>query len=509
MNRLDHVLPVVMELDPVPDVMQVLSAVASEPDVILLESRIDREEVSRYSFLVTDPVETLCLDRVAFGDDPLARPRAWLEDWSAERVAGLPPFQGGVVGVLGYELGAAWERMPSARHDEFQVPSLLAGFYDVVVAWDHVLGRAWIISQGFPETDSVQRARRARDRAGEWLVRLNAADDGPPDLANARWGRGRGQKPAPEPDPPAGETVEGGGLAPTYEVDGPLDLLSDFSRDGYLAAVTRVIDLIHAGDIFQANLSQRLLVRQEASALELYRRLRRCNPAPFAGFLSHDDWAIVSASPERFVSLRDGRVETRPIKGTRRRPGDPDMGVLVQGELSESEKDIAENVMIVDLLRNDLSRVCRPGSVRVPLLCGVEVYETVVHLVSQIRGVLCEGRDAFDLIKAVFPGGSITGAPKVRAMEVIAELEPTARGPYCGSLFYVGCDGSMDSSILIRTFVVRGGWVQCSVGGGIVAQSEPLAEFNETLDKAAGMLLALADDDTTGLAVGGTDGRSA
>ena len=181
----------------------------------------------------------------------------------------------------------------------------------------------------------------------------------------------------------------------------------------------------------------------------------------------------------------------RPITGRRRRPVDPEARVLVQGELFESEKDHAENVMIVDLLRNDLSRVCRPSSVTVPLLCGVEVYETVLHLVSQIRGVMREGLGAWDLLEAVFPGGSITGAPKLRAMEVIAELEPTARGPYCGSLFYVGCDGSMDSSILIRTFVVRRGWVQCSVGGGIVAQSDPVAEFIETMDKATGMLRAL------------------
>ena len=207
--------------------------------------------------------------------------------------------------------------------------------------------------------------------------------------------------------------------------------------------------------------------------------------------MAHADWEIVSASPERFVSLRDGLVETRPIKGPRRRPVDPEARVLGQGELFESEKDHAENVMIVDLLRNDLSRVCRPSSVTVPLLCGVEVYETVLHLVSQIRGVMREGLGAWDLLEAVFPGGSITGAPKLRAMEVIAELEPTARGPYCGSLFYVGCDGSMDSSILIRTFVVRRGWVQCSVGGGIVAQSDPVAEFNETMDKATGMLRAL------------------
>jgi para-aminobenzoate synthetase component 1 len=300
------------------------------------------------------------------------------------------------------------------------------------------------------------------------------------------------ESPAAASTVPPARALDRQQLAPSWPVAGHDGLYSDFSRESYLEAVGRVIEYIHAGDIFQANLSQRLLARQPAPARELYARLRQRNPAPFSGYMSHDDWEIVSASPERFVSLCDGQVETRPIKGTRRWPGDPGVGVLVQGELSESEKDQAENVMIVDLLRNDLSRVCRPSSVTVPLLCGVEVYETVLHLASQIRGVLREGLTAWDLLAAVFPGGSITGAPKVRAMEVIAEIEPTVRGPYCGSLFYVGCDGSMDSSILIRTFVVRHGWVQCSVGGGIVAQSDPLSEYNETMDKAAGMLRALA-----------------
>lgn len=468
-------VPLVVELDPVPDVVVSLEAVSDLPDVVLLESRIDREEVSRYSFLVADPVEFVTCEVAERGVDPFARLREVLGEWESEQIAGLPPFQGGVAGMLGYELSAAWEGLPRSVHDEFSLPVLAAGVYDRVVAWDHVLGRAWIISQGFPESDPRRRRQRARQRADELIGRLSATD-----------------RPVVHAAVSAEGALDPKQLASLWPVAGHDGLYSDFSRESYLEAVGRVIEYIHAGDIFQANLSQRLLARQPAPAPELYARLRQRNPAPFSGYMSHDDWEIVSASPERFVSLCDGQVETRPIKGTRRRPEDPSVGVLVQGELSESEKDHAENVMIVDLLRNDLSRVCRPSSVTVPLLCGVEVYETVLHLVSQIRGVLRGGLTAWDLLESVFPGGSITGAPKVRAMEVIAEIEPTVRGPYCGSLFYVGCDGSMDSSILIRTFVVRHGWVQCSVGGGIVAQSDPVSEYNETMDKAAGMLRALS-----------------
>ncbi|MCH8829128.1 MAG: aminodeoxychorismate synthase component I, partial [Planctomycetes bacterium] len=276
-----------------------------------------------------------------------------------------------------------------------------------------------------------------------------------------------------------------------WPAPGPPGLTSDFSRDDFLRSVERVIEYIAAGDIFQANLSQRLLYPQKTSAVELYQRLRRANPAPFAGYFGCDDWAIVSASPERFLRVDAGAVETRPIKGTRRRAAGPEADLFTRDELRESGKDQAENVMIVDLLRNDLSRVCLHGSISVPRLCAVETYETVQHLVTEIRGRLAAGSTAWDLFRAAFPGGSITGAPKVRAMEIISELEPTARGPYSGSLFYIGFDGNADSNILIRTFVCRHGQIQCSVGGGIVAQSDPVAEYEETLHKAEGMLRAL------------------
>jgi para-aminobenzoate synthetase component 1 len=281
-------------------------------------------------------------------------------------------------------------------------------------------------------------------------------------------------------------------LAKQWPAPGLQGLLSNFSRDDYLRAVERAIEYIYAGDVFQVNLSQRLLYPADRDPLELYLRLRERNPAPMAGYFTHDDWAVASASPERFVCVSNGVVETRPIKGTRSRRAGPEADLFTRDELRESEKDQAENVMIVDLLRNDLSRVCAPGSVRVPELCRVETYETVQHLVSEIRGQLDPGRSAWDLLRAVFPGGSVTGAPKVRSMEIIAELEPTARGPYCGNLFYVGFNGQLDSSILIRTFTIRNGWIQCPVGGGIVAQSDPAAEYEETLVKAEGMLRALS-----------------
>jgi para-aminobenzoate synthetase component 1 len=240
------------------------------------------------------------------------------------------------------------------------------------------------------------------------------------------------------------------------------------------------------------NLSQRLLYTAgDGDAVSLYRRLRQCNPAPFAGYFDLGEFQIVSASPERFLQVRDRQVETRPIKGTRPRTGDPDVDRAAEAELLASEKDRAENVMIVDLLRNDLSRVCTPESVRVSQLCGVEAYEYVLHLVSAVRGRLRDECSPIDLLRAAFPSGSVTGAPKVRAMEIIAELEPTARGAYCGALGYLGFDGSLDLNVLIRTITAGRGWWQFPVGGGIVAQSSPQREYEETWHKAEGILRSL------------------
>jgi para-aminobenzoate synthetase component I len=258
--------------------------------------------------------------------------------------------------------------------------------------------------------------------------------------------------------------------------------------------VRRVIDDILAGDVFQANLSQRFCadLPEGLGPYDLFRRLQAANPAPFGAYLKLDDLVVAASSPERFLLLDGGRVETRPIKGTRPRGSTPGRDAALAAELAASEKDRAENVMIVDLLRNDLSRVCRDGSVAVPQLCVVERFATVMHLVSSVVGQLRDGLGAVDLIEACFPGGSITGAPKIRAMEIIAELEPVRRGPYCGAIGHVGWDGSLDTGIVIRTFAIRGGRVTFGAGGGVVADSDPAAEYEETLAKARALVAALS-----------------
>jgi len=268
-------------------------------------------------------------------------------------------------------------------------------------------------------------------------------------------------------------------------------LKSNFSHEEYLRAVENVREYIRAGDIFQVNLSQRFEADLSISPYELYQRLRKINPAPFASYLDFDGVSVVGASPERFLKVQGDWVETRPVKGTRPRGKSEAEDRALADELLASIKDRAENVMIVDLERNDLGRVCRYGTVRVTELAILETYPTVFHLTSTVKGRLCEDKDRIDLLKATFPGGSITGAPKVRAMQIIDELEPTRRSVYTGSIGYLSFSGEMDLNIVIRTFLVKGGRAYFQVGGGIVYDSEPEAEYVETLDKAKALIQAL------------------
>jgi para-aminobenzoate synthetase component I len=459
----------VIELSPPPSVVAALKAFATATDVLLLDSAAAGETLGRYSFLMADPIARFKQSRAVFGIDPFADMRRALDDVASEPVADLPPFQGGIAGCLTYELGQCFERFSSPSIDDHQLPVLHAGLYPWVVAWDHHRGRAWIIAQGWTK-DGEALPELARQRAHAAQDRLQSR----PRVTEPTW-----------------SALAFDDRLPAWARPVRPNVWSDQSPDEYLRAVERVIEYIYAGDIFQANMSQRLLARANCGPVELYERLRTCNPAPFAGLMLADDWAIASASPERYLQIADGVVTTRPIKGTRRRSPQPEADLFTKDSLRESEKDQAENVMIVDLLRNDLSRVCQPGTVRVPQLCEVESFATVQHLVSEVQGTLEPGRTAWDVFAATFPGGSITGAPKVRAMEIIAELERTVRGPYTGCFFYVGSDGRVDSNLLIRTWVQRRGWLQCGVGGGIVAQSDPHAEYEETWHKAAGMLAAL------------------
>jgi para-aminobenzoate synthetase component 1 len=465
----------------VPDPWEVCRHLAHLPRLLFLDSASRLPALGRYSFVTADPFAWITSRgrRVWWNDTAFEDADPWrvLADqasrWRTQTVRGLPPFQGGAAGLFGYDLCHHLERLPRPRHDEFAVPDLAVGFYDWVIGWDHAAGRAWLVSTGLPEVTPGGKRQRAerRMRTVRRLLDVRAPLADAPVVR-----RGRPVEILPQNSRP---------------VPGLSGVSSNFDRCGYLAAVRRAIEYIHAGDCFQVNLSQRLLHPATLPPLELYQRLRERNSAPFAGYFDLGDFVIASASPERFVRVEDGEVETRPIKGTRPRGATPEEDRRNAEELLHSAKDRAENVMIIDLLRNDLGRVCAYGSVRVEAVCRLESYKTVHHLVSEVRGRLRPGLGPIDLLRAAFPGGSVTGAPKVRAMEIIAELEPTARGPYCGSLGYLGFDGTADTSILIRTFTIGGGWVQFPVGGGIVADSTPEEEYAETLHKAEGLLRAL------------------
>lgn len=467
-------LPLVERLDPSLTAVDAFRRLSGLPHVVFFDSAMRHLQLGRYSFAAADPVEWLTVP--ADGSDAFQQLADRVAVLPATVRPDLPPFQGGWAGLFGYELAGSLERVPKAPVDEFGIPALAAGMYDVVVAFDHREGAAWLISQGIPETDVAARRERAANRLAQFRSLLVAGDG----LQRDRNVNIRTQLVAQH-------------LAPQFAVDGRVGLTSNFTADGYRHAVKRVIDYIHAGDVFQVNLSQRLLHAAVDSSMELYCRLRERNPAPFASYLDGGDWQIASASPERFIRIENGQVETRPIKGTRGRSPYPVADMFTGDVLRASEKDRAENVMIVDLLRNDLSRTCRPESVRVSQLCGLETYEFVQHLVSVVEGKLRPECTPLDVLRTSFPGGSVTGAPKIRAMEIIAELEPTVRGPYCGSLGYIGVGGQMDTSILIRTITAAHGWWQLPVGGGIVAQSNPRDEYEETWHKAAGMLRALND----------------
>lgn len=467
-------LPLVERLDPALDPADVFRTFCRLPHAVFFDSAMRHPELGRYSFVAADPVEWLSMP--AGRSDALGLLGEGVKKIASMTHPDLPPFQGGWAGMFGYELGHSLEAISPAAIDEFQVPAMAVGLYDVVVAFDHYQPAAWLVSQGFPETDAAARRVRAAARLDQFRRVLNG--DLPADIVTCN-----GQALL--------NNLAASDLAPQFAAKRFAGLTSNFSAENYRRAVAQAIEYIRAGDVFQVNLAQRLLHPAHSSSVDLYCRLRERNAAPFAGYLDAGSWQICSASPERFIRVAGQQVETRPIKGTRGRARRPEADLFAGDELRNSEKDRAENVMIVDLLRNDLSRTCRPESVCVTQLCGLETYAWVQHLVSVVEGKLREDCSPLDLLRTSFPGGSITGAPKVRAMEIIAELEPTARGAYCGALGYIGADGSMDTNILIRTITAGRGWWQLPVGGGIVSQSDPQDEYEETWHKAAGTLRAL------------------
>ena len=405
-------------------------------NLTLLESVQRHEHLGRWSFLACNPSETL---REEQGVAALELIRRDLAKRTTATLPGLPPFQGGWAGFISYDAGWAFQGAKHPPQFKPLCPDLVFHRYDTVISFDHLQERAFIIG---PNASALEKLLK--------------------------------RKPAP-----AGSHVIHGWQ-------------SNFTRTAHEDAVSRTVEYILAGDIFQANITQCLSAEVPAGfdAFAFYRNLRAKNPATFAAFLDYGDVKVASSSPERLVKLESHQLEARPIKGTRRRDPDSARDAAMIAELQSSRKDRAENVMIVDLLRNDLSRIAKPGSVKVPVLCGLESYANVHHLVSVVEAEMRQGLEAVDLLHAVFPGGSITGAPKIRAMEVIAELEQQARGLYCGGIGWLGFNGNADFNIAIRTALFANGKAYVQGGGGVTARSQPAAEYEESLTKIARIMEA-------------------
>jgi para-aminobenzoate synthetase component 1 len=430
-----------------PDAVSSFAPLAALPYSLFLDSARAGHALNRYSYILWHPYETIeskdgrvtitnAENQFTYHADMFKVVRERLALWGEGRKPGkgLPPFQGGAAGYFGYDLARQLEKLPSLAEEHGQ-PDACIGLYDNVLAFDHAQGKAVLMIAAESENDALVRKKMIADLIAGYREK-------PFESFEAQWS-------------------------------------SEKSDADYAADIAKVIGYIHAGDIFQANLSRRFSAKIPTGfdAYRHYRRLREVNPAPYAAFMNFGDVKLASSSPERFLEVRGRMIETRPIKGTM-------PSSLPPSALSESAKDRAENVMIVDLLRNDLSRVCEDHSIEVSALCDIETFEGLHHMVSTVRGRLRGDREALDALRACFPGGSITGAPKIRAMEIIDELEPQRRGAYCGALVWAGYDGAMDSAITIRTLVYDGGQVHLQTGGGITAESIPEAELRETLVKA-------------------------
>jgi para-aminobenzoate synthetase component 1 len=426
---------------------QVFTPFSSDRYSLFFDSAREGHPLNRFSYLCVHPFETIeakngrvtvtnAQQSLSLTADPFAVIKDRLHDWGAgaqDTRYDLPPFQGGAAGYFGYDLARGIEHLPEQAKDDPSLPDMAIGLYDTIIAFDHAEKKSWIVIRARHEGEAERRKKTILEKIAAHQTARNQNAD-----ADIVW--------TPDCDDV------------TYE-----------------KKIASVINYIYAGDIFQANLSRRYTAPRPAGfdSYAHYQVLRRVNPAPFAAYMNFGGFELSGASPESFLSVTDRRIETRPIKGTMPATRRPD-------ELAGSQKDHAENAMIVDLLRNDLSKVCDDHSITVPQMCGVESFTGLHHLVSIVRGTLRGDMTSIDALKACFPGGSITGAPKVRAMEIIEELEPFRRGPYCGAMGMIGFDDTMNTNIIIRTLVYTQNLIHLQAGGGIVADSVPETELMET-----------------------------
>jgi anthranilate synthase component 1 len=448
------------------------------PYSFLLESVEGGETIARYTFAGANPAEVfrsrgrVCSlesegHRVEFHEDPIALLRRLVGRYHPVRVPGLPPLVGGAIGYFAYDMVRLIERIPASGRDDLGLDDSVLMFYLGLVAFDHVRHRVWIVQNVFTEGSGPLRAKY--DAAVRRIERTRRA------LA--------------QPLPP---------LPRRARRPRPLRLTSNMSHAQYLAAVRKAKNYIRAGDAYQIVPSQRFSARTEADPFEIYRALRVVNPSPYLYFLKLDDLAVVGSSPEMLVKVQGRDAFYRPIAGTLPRGRNEKEDLALEAKLLADPKERAEHIMLVDLGRNDLGRVCEYGTVRVEKLLFVERYSHVMHLVSSLRGRLREDVDCFDALMACFPAGTLSGAPKVRAMEIIDELEPTRRGIYAGAILYLDFSGNLDSCIALRTLLAKDGRAYIQAGGGIVADSVPEREYQETVNKAKALVTALQQAHTGG-----------
>ncbi len=443
------------EFDHYPPIQQIFAQVYDQKDAVFLDSSL-HDQLGRFSIIGLDPYlrlvkgETFTINGEVSGESFEDWVKAYLRGHRESNDTGLP-LVSGAIGYFSYDHGREKEKVGSRHPRELDIPDCILVFYDCFIIEDHQAQRLTLISNDHGQ-DAASGMRRLKQ-----LVRQAE------------------KTPYVPMETPPGRTC----------------VTADFTKEDYMAAVQRMIGYIIEGDIYIANMTQQLQITSPMHPFEMFWRLRADNPSPFGGYLNYGDLQIVSASPERFLQMRKGHIQTRPIKGTRKRGSTPEEDAALRLELEQSGKDKSELLMIVDLERNDLNRVCVPGSVEVTELFSVETYATVFHLISNIVGTLRPELTVMDLLEAAFPGGSITGAPKLRAMELIDELERSRRNLYTGSMGYLTLDGCCDLNIVIRTALYQKGVYHLGVGGGITYESDLGFEYEETLQKARALLRAL------------------
>jgi len=473
-SKQGNIIPVykAVTADLLTPVLAYLKIQTENPHAFLLESIEGGEKIARYSFLGCNPYLTISSrgdtveivragERMQRKGQLLDVMRKITERYRPVTLPGLPPFIGGAVGYVSYDAVRWVETIPQSGEDDLKLEDAMMMYFSTILAFDHARQQILIISNAFIEESAPQLEVKYQKAVAE-IEALEA-------LLNQ-----------PAAIPPFGKVAEGSER-----------IQSNFSKADYLAAVDKAKEHIKAGDIFQAVLSQRFTAEVTCDPFNVYRALRIVNPSPYMFFLKLGESSVIGSSPEMLVRIINGKAYYRPIAGTRPRGANEDEDALLAEELKADEKEKAEHIMLVDLGRNDLGRVCEFGSVEVLDLMLIEKYSHVMHLVSSLRGDLRKNLDRFDALMACFPAGTVTGAPKVRAMEIIDALEPTRRGVYAGAILYLDFSGNLDSCIAIRTLVVKGGKAYIQAGGGIVADSVPEKEFQETINKSRALVKAV------------------